>query len=404
MEAIPMTTKSKSTDLRSIVRAGIRIGRAIDNVKVYHQERGGLTTYKRKHVASVSAPMVKGAHARTIRIHELLHANHSPTSHSRKFCPIANNAIEDARVHAIYWPRTMPDRANRDCLATAMLDARSLPPMAGMVDAATWNISLLVALRSLAIVDRLGYGKRIDRLNKRLSKSFPRTILDALDDILDLAKSKRGKTKALKAFSDLMRSDEPQDGSDKGNRSSGAASENPMLIVKLATPEACDKTVRKTQLARSGARTNRARLTRAIVSGSTAGLFVRQRFAMGGTYLFDASGSMCLSEERLNELCRTAPAATVAYYSGPGSQRTDGSYGTLVIYSQGGMRAREIEQRYGSNEVDLFAIQWLLRQPMPRVFVSDGGFCGGPEGQDIAAAKLLATAVANGEIIWQQTT
>ena len=83
--------------------------------------------------------------------------------------------------------------------------------------------------------------------------------------------------------------------------------------------------------------------------------------------------------------------------------RADGSYGTLVIYSQGGQRAREIAHHYGGNEVDLYAIQWLLQQSGPRTLVSDGGFAGGPEGQDIAAAKLVAMAVANGDIAWQQT-
>jgi hypothetical protein len=401
-----MATKSKATELTTIVRAGVKPDRAADNLTISHQLVGGLTSWHKKKVVRVSAPMVRGAHARTVRIHEMLHANNSPATNPKKFHALAVNAIEDVKVHCVYWPHCLPERANRDCLATAHLDARSLPPLAAIPNAEVWNVSLLVALRSLAIADRLRYvGRgRANRIESRIPKTFPMVIVEALKDIVQLAKSKKGKTKAIKAFQALMRSDEEQEkqGSQKGGASTGAASANPMRIVKLPMVEACNSQVKKTNPARSGARINRARLTQAIVSGSTAGLFMRQRYLPGGTYLFDASGSMEISEERLNELCRNVPAATVAYYSG-GNQRADGSYGSLVIYSQGGMRAREVDHRQGGNSVDLFAIQWLLQQPGPRTFICDGGFCGGPEGQDIAAAKLIASAVVNGEVTWQQS-
>ena len=153
-----------------------------------------------------------------------------------------------------------------------------------------------------------------------------------------------------------------------------------MRVVKLPMPETCNSTVKRTALARSGARLNRARLVQAVLNRSTIGLFIRNRYLQGGTYLFDASGSMGLSAERLNELCRSVPAATVAYYSGWACQAHDGAYGELVIYAENGQRATECDHMHGGNEVDLFAIQWLLRQPSPRVYVGDGQFCGGPDG------------------------
>ena len=168
-----MKTKQQKTDIRDIVRAGVRTDRAAQSLKVYHQPRGGLTTYRKKCVASVSAPMVKGAVVRTIRIHELLHANNSPTRHSRKFHAIAN-AVEDVRVHSVYWPPTMPQRANRDCLATALTDIRSLPPMALVENSEQWNICLLVALRSLAIVRRLGSDKQQKQVLARAVACFSR--------------------------------------------------------------------------------------------------------------------------------------------------------------------------------------------------------------------------------------
>jgi hypothetical protein len=167
-------------------------------------------------------------------------------------------------------------------------------------------------------------------------------------------------------------------------------------------PEPCNSAVRRTALARSGARLNRPRIVRAVITGSTLGLFVRQRYLPGATYLFDASGSMCLSNEMLNSLCRSVPAATVAYYSGH-SVRDDGTYGELVIYAEGGRRAARVDHVHGGNEVDLYAIQWLLKQTGPRIYIGDGGFCGGPEGQDVRAAALLASAVANGKVTWHQS-
>ena len=50
-----MTATKKTTDLQSIVRAGVRSDRAAPGMRVYHQAQGGLTTYKKKRIASVSA-------------------------------------------------------------------------------------------------------------------------------------------------------------------------------------------------------------------------------------------------------------------------------------------------------------------------------------------------------------
>ena len=162
--------------------------------------------------------------------------------------------------------------------------------------------------------------------------------------------------------------DEPGTAKGKGNGSTGDQTSNPMRIVRLPMPEACNSAVRRISLARSGCRLNRARIVRAVAIGSTFGLFVRQRYLRGGSYLFDASGSMGLTDDRLNALCQSVPAATVAYYSGWGSRSAaDGAYGELVVYAENGRRAAECSNVHGGNEVDLFAIQWLLKQPAPRV-------------------------------------
>lgn len=390
-----------TNDIRDIVHDGVQPERAAPNLEVCNSAHGGRTSWHKRKVDRIAAPMRGGAYARTIRIHELLHANRTAPRNSRKYPLLAQNAIEDARVHSVYWPETMPRRANRDCLAAALRDMRTILPMAALGRAEDWNLNLLVALRCSAILSRLtsfsrlGY-KHKERLQSRIAAAFGPIVASKLAEILGKVKSRKGK--ALAEFTALMRDE--SGGNQAGQGSTGKLTTNPMRIVRLPMPQACNSAVRRTTLARNGARLNRARIVRAVAVGSTVGLFIRQRYLQGGTYLFDASGSMGLSADRLNELCRSVPAATVAYYSGWGDASTDGAYGELVVYAENGRRADYCDHVWGGNEVDLYAIQWLLRQPGPLVYVGDGQFCGGPEGQDSAAAALLASAVANGKLRW----
>jgi hypothetical protein len=392
-----------TNDLRDIVHDGVQPHRAAANLKVCDSATGGHTSWRKRKVDCIAAPMRNGAYARTIRIHELLHANNTTPRNSRKFPLLAQNAIEDARVHSVYWPKPMPRRADRDCLAAALRDLRTISPMAALGRAEDWNLNLLVALRCAAIFSRLASASRRgyrhnNRLQSRIVGAFGPIVAEKLGEILGKVRSRKGK--ALAEFTALMRTDDEQGGNGKGAKVIGKQTNSPMRIVRLAMPDPCNSAARRTALARSGARLNRSRMARAVANGSVAGLFIRQRYLPGGTYLFDASGSMGLSEHRLNELCRSVPAATIAYYSGWGSPDSSGAYGELVIYAESGRRAAACERMHGGNEVDLYAIQWLLRQPGPRVYVGDGGFCGGPEGQDSRAAALLASAIANGKVKW----
>ena len=142
----------QSNDIRDIVHDGVQRDRAADNLQVVDSPRGGFTRFKRKRVSKIAAPLGAGALARTIRIHELLHANNTSPRRNRKVHPLAENAVEDARVHSLYWPDSMPQRANRDCLAAALADLRTIPPMAALARADDWNLNLLVALRAMAIL------------------------------------------------------------------------------------------------------------------------------------------------------------------------------------------------------------------------------------------------------------
>ena len=378
--------------LANLVHDAVRADRAAERMQVAHTDQGGFTTWNKKKVTSIEAPLVGGAYARTIRLHEILHANHSPLRRSKKYHPVTVQAVEDARVHALYWPESLPLKAHRDCLAAALIDARSLR-RADLADPDQWNAACQVAVRSLAVVRRLrGFGA--ERLLHRELAHLPPIVRETLVKCLD---NVRNRSRASGIFEALMRS--AAEGG-KGGAGTGEASESPMRIVRLPLVAPSNSAVSRVQLARSGAHINRARLARAIVNCSPVGLFKRRRRSEGGTILLDASGSMGVCEERLAAICAALPLATVAYYAGRGGMSPDGSYGQLSIYAERGLRAAEAPLCGGNNDVDLYALRWLLEQPAPRVIVTDAEFCGGPAGQDVAASKLLAAEVAAGRVRW----
>lgn len=109
-------------------------------------------------------------------------------------------------------------------------------------------------------------------------------------------------------------------------------------------------------------------------------IFTRRTRGEGATVLIDTSGSMSLGIEQVEEIVRTAGgAAVVAIYSG----RDD--VGELRIVARGEMRAaNEFFKPFASgNVIDLPALEWLAKQPEPRLFVSDGCVTGtGDEGSE----------------------
>lgn len=112
-------------------------------------------------------------------------------------------------------------------------------------------------------------------------------------------------------------------------------------------------------------------------------IFGRMGRGGGGTVLVDVSGSMSFTAEQVEEVVRAAGgAAVVAIYSGSGHE------GELRIVARADRRASsESFEPYGSgNVVDLPALEWLARQPMPRIWVSDGCVTGAA---DEGCEKLL---------------
>jgi len=98
-------------------------------------------------------------------------------------------------------------------------------------------------------------------------------------------------------------------------------------------------------------------------------MFRQKVRAQGGTILLDTSGSMSLSSSDILRLLNEAPLARIALYSG------DDDVGTLRIVADNGRMADEgdITRRFGgNNEVDIHSLEWLTKQPGPRLWVSDG--------------------------------
>jgi hypothetical protein len=116
--------------------------------------------------------------------------------------------------------------------------------------------------------------------------------------------------------------------------------------------------------------TNPRFLHRLLVDGR---VFRRVRRDLGGTVLIDASGSMQLESKDLKEILESAPGCTVGVYSGNTMD------GVLRILAQDG---RQVEERWiaapagGANVIDGPALEWLSKQPKPRIWVSDGQVTG----------------------------
>lgn len=128
-------------------------------------------------------------------------------------------------------------------------------------------------------------------------------------------------------------------------------------------------------------------------------MFVVKRRFKGGTLLLDASGSMHFNSEQVAAIVQMAPGATVAMYSG-GRELDDGSWGQLTVIARNGMAASasEIENIRcsvgGNNAVDGPALEWLAKQPGPRVWMTDFEV-NGADNFDTQAGKAECTATCH---------
>lgn len=102
-------------------------------------------------------------------------------------------------------------------------------------------------------------------------------------------------------------------------------------------------------------------------------VFCRTRRQRGGSVLIDCSGSMNLTSDDLKKILSHSPGAIVACYSGNTHD------GVLRILARAG---RQVDEGWigapagGSNIIDRPALEWLSKQPKPRIWVCDGQVTG----------------------------
>jgi len=391
-------------------------------------------------VVAIEIPSEASARGRVIRAHELLHGADTPFRRRTdgKYPHVITNTTEDIDVHCVRWPARRMAHLARDAYAVALQDIRSVCGAAkrgqlepGACPDDRYNQALAVLARSMGMIRGAacgagrapGYDRaRAHSVTKRAATIVQARFGAALTAALlhsVICEVERGTPQGFKSACEALKSlmrDTPPPADDLGenvdregenetpetkDKDGAALTRSPMRVQCLPLLDACDPMRSNRGRSRRGARVHGARLARAVVNATTVGLFIKNRKESGGAVLIDASGSMSFDCDTLAALAIQAPAATVAYYAGDcnGADHRRGVYGTLRIFARNGKRSRTAPRRGGSNDVDLWAVRWLLRQPAPRVLVSDLEFCGGPAGQALAATAEVDRARHLGLII-----
>ena len=108
-----------------------------------------------------------------------------------------------------------------------------------------------------------------------------------------------------------------------------------------------------------------------------------------GSILIDVSGSMHLEPSQVGRLLENAPLSTVASYSSDGNRT-----GELHILAQNGRYTSDPQHAGSGNGVDGPALDWLTRQPAPRVWICDGVVSGvGDVTHPTLAQECMTTCV-----------
>lgn len=385
-------------------------------------------------VLAVSVPLGEHAEGRTIRLHESLHAAHVPLK-LKKHHPWTVQAIEDARLHFEFWPEGFR-QVDRDAAAVTVREVRAVggswegiskelmgPAVTALVRGLVTATKTLTRQRLLA--DRQWQKvpalvrSSISAIALATTKEEYELAADMMDALLSTLEAEEPKGDASteererhgeEAFAEPKSATAaPTVAVGEGGRLSLLPTPSgvhtgyqPRMRIKELSPRyeptenAKGRTRRPTS---SGMKMRTSRLARALASGRLHGLFTRRtrRFCVAGTVVIDASSSMGVTPQLLLELLKCSPGATLAYYNSP-----DEIEGTLFVAARDGKlytpRGDALLPRVGGgNGVDLEALQWLLRQKGPRVFISDGGFTG-KAGEAVATTILLKNAIQHGTV------
>lgn len=388
---------------------------------------GGFSAiYKPTGEQLLMVPEGRTAHDRVIRLHEALHLNVTPRRKQTCVSEAAHQAVEDIRIHTKEWPVTVTLSIRRDTCAVALCDVHTLlhaDPERVRSSREMFGKAMTIYSRSMAILRQEAKHRdcvipsQVAEWVKKAEKAFGMPMHDLLQQNVVRRAMLGLFNKAEKEFEKLLPPDTPppprssgdydpatDTASGEGKEGASLDSMSSRMSLKVLEPLSVSTANRRPTRIRTnvGMRINAKRLASAFISKSTSRLFLRKHHDAGGTVLVDASGSMHMDEDTLSSVVRNAPAAKVAYYYGHGDGPS--SNGLLFVYAQGGKRFAGTPPRSGGgNSVDYWAVKWLLAQPGPRVIVTDGGFCGGPDAQAGEAMTLLVAAVHRGDITWVST-
>lgn len=118
-------------------------------------------------------------------------------------------------------------------------------------------------------------------------------------------------------------------------------------------------------------------------------IFSASRPGRGGTVLIDISGSMHLDGAGVLALMVGMPAGMIAVYEGSHPEAR------LTVVAKNGRRVNDdvLEPKWGGNECDGPALEWLAQQPGPRYWVSDGGVVAGATGDSGGRARRYCARI-----------
>jgi len=311
------------------------------------------------------------------RIHEVLHARHTNPRAYPGIRHCVNEIIEDCRLHANHWPFYPTPTAIRNDVKAQIADERKIQNN----PKATPFAKFATELRATAVMQAMGLNIRVKDRN---TERFIRDLLEDLGSGRHYTAAKKLETAFFGGPEEQEKPPPEKDGElvpdpegeeeltehEQEELDVYEAGLSKMETVELELTESClDNPMDGYRIATTGARLYRPALRRPVLPQR---LFVKQTpLEPMGAILFDASGSMHVDRERLLDCCKRAPTASVAFYSGDDSER-----GTLYIFAKDGMRANDIPEVEGGNTVDGQAMDWLMAQDGPHIFVTDRGFCG----------------------------
>lgn len=333
------------------------------------------------------------------RVHEMMHSRHTdPEVQSKDYEGIREivwQITEDCRIHVDHWPwkyGNTPKLIKDDALKFLR---RERADMQKILDKdpkkkGTWP-DFAVRLRQTAVRIGLGTSRKTALDKAGFTDTNQRTFAKRIIHHLRLGNHRQAALEIEAAFFEpppMIEGDNNTRSGKKRPGRNGEYKQPKMDIIELKLTEIIPEAKRGYRRASSGSRLHRPSIRKPVLPQK---LFIRRTpREVAGTILVDASGSMG-DFSQVSDWCKKAPFGTIAYYAG------NSRGGTLYIYAKNGKRAAQIvDPSLGGNTVDGPAMDWLMTQPKPRLFITDRGFCGAADSE--AQIMRLANLERRGEI------